>query len=81
MGKLTVINNPAGYMVPEALGFRNSLREDEQAIFDELYLTAYPNIKLMEQATELVIPLERVLFAMLIVQQKEIERIIAMAKS
>jgi hypothetical protein len=44
-------------MIPEALAFRNSLRVDEQETFGELYLPAYPNIKLMKDLVDYVIPL------------------------
>jgi hypothetical protein len=61
-------------MIPEARAFRNSLRAEEQAAFDDLYLAASENYKMMENVG-LVIPLEKMLFAMLIVQQKQIEKL------
>lgn len=64
----------SGEMIPEAQSFRNSLRADEQPAFDELYQAAQDNIKLMGDVG-LVIPLEKLLFAMLIEQQKQIDNL------
>lgn len=59
-------------MVSEARAFRNSLRIEDQKVFDELYLAAMPNIELMSQLVNYVLPLEQVLFAMLLEQQKRL---------
>lgn len=59
-------------MVPEARAFRNSLRTEDQRVFDELYQAAMPNIELMGKLVHYVLPLEQVLFAMLLEQQKRL---------
>lgn len=61
-------------MIPEAKAFRDSLRAEEQQTFDSLYLAAQENYRLMEKVG-LVIPLEKVIFAMLIEQQKQINQL------
>lgn len=77
MSRLSKISQLAGpqleaKMVPEALAFRNSLRIEDQEIFDELYLAAMPNIELMSKLVDYVLPLEQVLFAMVLEQQKRL---------
>lgn len=59
-------------LIPEIKAFRDSLRVEEQAAFDELYVAALENYKLMTDVG-LVIPLEKMLLAMLIEQQKQIQ--------
>lgn len=59
-------------MVPEARAFRNALRLEDREIFDELYLAALPNIELMGKLVDYVLPLEQVLFAMVLEQQKKL---------
>lgn len=61
-------------MIPEARAFRESLRVEEQQAFDELYMAAQANYLMMEEVG-LVIPLEKMLFAMLIEQQKQISQL------
>lgn len=63
---------PSQEMIPEAKAFRDSLRVEEQKAFEDLYTAAQENFHMMNNVG-LVIPLEKVLFAMLIEQQKQIE--------
>ncbi|MBX3048427.1 MAG: hypothetical protein KIT46_04560 [Anaerolineales bacterium] len=62
-------------MPAELLAFRNTLRQADQQAFDQLYLAAAENLKLMDQLP-LVIPLEKVLLAILIEQQKMINQLV-----
>jgi hypothetical protein len=70
----SLIPHPNQEMIPEAKAFRDSLRLEEQETFDELYLAAEPIYRAMREVG-LVIPLEKVLFAMLIEQQKQIQNL------
>lgn len=67
-----LIRLPGQEMIPEAKAFRDSLRLDEQEAFDALYVAALENYHAME-SSGLVIPFEKMLFAMLIEQQKQIQ--------
>ncbi len=60
--------------IPEAEAFRNSLRAEDQELFDLLFRAASESYAMMAN-TGLVIPLEKLLFSMLIEQQREIDRL------
>lgn len=60
--------------VAEADAFRASLRQEDQALFDQLYAAASEHYAMMGDVG-LVIPLEKMLFAMLIQQQREIDEL------
>ncbi|MBX3046964.1 MAG: hypothetical protein KF698_08220 [Anaerolineales bacterium] len=60
--------------VAEADAFRASLRQEDQVLFDRLYAAASESYAMMGDVG-LVIPLEKMLFAMLIQQQREIEEL------
>ncbi|MCL5428506.1 MAG: hypothetical protein M1347_01720 [Chloroflexi bacterium] len=61
-------------MIPEVRAFRDSLRAEEQEAFDNLCQAASENYRMMDRVG-LVIPLEKILFAVLIEQQKQIEHL------
>jgi hypothetical protein len=66
-----------GLGVPEAESFRSTLRAEDQVLFDQLYESALETYRMMTNV-EVVIPFEKMLFAMLITQQREIDRLAAL---